>query len=90
MPHKHFPTEEWLMSQAGAKRRMARRLVWIDETRLRGFGCAECAWVFNPCGMPTGSSLDEMMRTFEARRDREVFISCLRGSPKEHQRQKLN
>jgi hypothetical protein len=59
------------MAQAGAKRRMARKLVWIDETRFRGFGCSECAWVFNPSGMPTGSSFDEMMRSFEVRRDRE-------------------
>ena len=59
------------MSQTGAKRRMPRRLVWIDEKRFRGFGCSECAWVFNPSGSPTGNSLNEMMRNFELQRDKE-------------------
>jgi hypothetical protein len=59
------------MLQAGAKRRMARMLVWIDEIRLRGFGCSECAWVFNFSGSPTGNSFDWMIQNFELRRDRE-------------------
>jgi hypothetical protein len=55
------------MSQTNAKRQMPSRLVWIDEKRFRGFGCSECAWVFNP----TGNSFNEMMRNFELQRDRE-------------------
>jgi hypothetical protein len=27
---------------------MSRKLVWIEQQRFRGFGCSECAWVFNP------------------------------------------
>ena len=65
VPQKHSPEEEWLMSQAGAKRRMARRLVWIDEIRLRGFGCSECAWVFTPSGLPVGGSLNEWVRNLD-------------------------
>src|ERR1035437_6566481 len=38
--------EECLMSLTDAKRPMPRRLVWIDEKRLRGFGCSACGWVF--------------------------------------------
>jgi len=79
---KHSPEEEWLMSQTGAKRRMARRLVWIDEIRLRGFGCSECAWVFNPSGLPTGNSFDEMMRNFEVRRDREFSFHVCADHPR--------
>jgi hypothetical protein len=57
--------------QTDPKRRMVRRLVWIDEKRFRGFACSECAWVFNPSGPLTGNSFDEMMRNFELQRDRD-------------------
>lgn len=59
------------MSQSDPKMRMPRRLVWIDEKHFRGFGCSECAWVFNASGSPIGNSFDQMMRNFEAQRDRE-------------------
>lgn len=81
-PQKYSPEEEWLMSQAGAKRRMARRLVWIDEIRLRGFGCSGCAWVFNPSGLPTGNSFDEMMRNFELQRDKEFSFHVCADHPR--------
>ena len=60
------------MSQTDPKMRMPRRLVWIDEKQFRGFGCSECAWVFNTSGSPTGNSFDQMMRNFEAQRDTEL------------------
>jgi hypothetical protein len=31
---------------------MSRKLVWIEQRRFRGFGCSECAWVFNPSSAP--------------------------------------
>jgi hypothetical protein len=77
-PQEHSPEEERLMSQAGAKRRMSRRLVWMDQIRLRGFGCSECAWVFNP----TGNAFNEMMRKFEVRRDREFSSHVCADHPK--------
>jgi hypothetical protein len=43
----------------------------IEEKRFRGFGCSECAWVFNASGSPTGNSFDEMMRNLESQRDAE-------------------
>jgi hypothetical protein len=46
IPQEHSAREEWPMSQAGAKRPMARGPVWIEEIPLRGVGCSECAWVF--------------------------------------------
>ena len=65
------------MAQSDAKGRIARRLVWIDEIRFRGFGCSECAWVFNSPSSPTGTSFDEMMRNFELQRDKEfTFHVC--------------
>jgi hypothetical protein len=66
---------------------MPRRLVWIDGTRFRGFGCSECAWVFNTSGSPTGNSFDEMMRNFELQRDKEFTSHVCADHPKEYQRQ---
>lgn len=50
---------------------MSRKLVWIELTRFRGFGCSECGWRFKPSGTPEGKSFDEMMRNFELKRDQE-------------------
>jgi hypothetical protein len=50
---------------------MTRKLEWIEKKHFRGFGCSECAWVFNPSGAPDGKSFDEMMQNFELRRDNE-------------------
>jgi hypothetical protein len=48
-----------------------RKLVWIENQKLQGFGCSECDWVFNPSGALAGQSLDEMKRKYEAQRDKE-------------------
>ena len=50
---------------------MRRKLVWIDEPRFKGWGCSECAWVFNPSGSPIGESLAEMMQNYERERDKD-------------------
>jgi hypothetical protein len=50
---------------------MSRKLIWIEESHFRGFGCSECAWRFIISGAPTGASFDEMMRKFELQRDKE-------------------
>jgi hypothetical protein len=50
---------------------MRRELVWIEQQRFVGWGCSECAWVFNPSSIPTGNSLDEMKRDYEQQRDRD-------------------
>jgi hypothetical protein len=54
-----------------------RKLIWIEESHFRGYGCSACAWVFKPSGAPTGNSFDEMMRNFELQRDKEfAFHVC--------------
>jgi hypothetical protein len=50
---------------------MQRKLVWIEEQHFQGWGCSECAWVFNPSGAPTGNSLDEMKENYERQRDKD-------------------
>jgi hypothetical protein len=82
VPQKQSPEEERLMSQTDPKIRMLRRLVWIEEKHFQGFGCPECAWVFNASGSPTGNSFDEMMRNFEVRRDREFSSHVCADHPR--------
>jgi hypothetical protein len=53
---------------------MSRKLVWVEQLRVRGWGCSECDWVFNPSGAPTGKSFDEAMRNFELQRDQEFTL----------------
>jgi hypothetical protein len=40
---------------------MARRLIWIDEKEICGWGCANCAWVLsnrkNDSDLPVGQEL---------------------------------
>jgi hypothetical protein len=81
-PQKHSPEKAWIVSQTDAKRQMPRRLVWIDEKRFRGFGCSECAWVFNSSGSPIGNSFDEMMQNFELQRDREFSSHVCSDHPR--------
>jgi hypothetical protein len=49
---------------------MHRKLVLIEEQRFWGWGCSECAWVFNPSGSPTGKSIYEMKQNYEQQRER--------------------
>jgi hypothetical protein len=59
-----------------------RELVWIEHDRFRGWGCSECAWVFNPSGAPTGKSLDESKRNFELQRDKEFMLHLCGDHPR--------
>jgi len=59
-----------------------RELVWIEHDRFRGWGCSECAWVFNPSGAPTGKSLDESKRNFELQRDKEFKLHVCADHPR--------
>jgi hypothetical protein len=61
---------------------MSRKLVWIEQQRFRGFGCSECAWVFNASGAPAGKSFDEMMQNFELKRDREFALHVCANHPR--------
>jgi hypothetical protein len=42
-----------------------RELVWIEEQWLAGWGCSECAWVFNASGWPLGNTLQDVTRNFQ-------------------------
>jgi hypothetical protein len=66
---------------------MSRKLVWIEQQRFRGWGCSECAWVFNHSGALTGKSLDEAKRNFELQRDKECTFHVCADHPKNQKRE---
>ena len=49
----------------------SRKLVRIEGQSFEGWGCSECAWVFNPSGPPVGESLDEMTQNFKVQLSEE-------------------
>jgi len=46
-------------------------MVWVQRKRFMGWACSECAWEFNPSGMPAGDTIAEMKDAFERQRDAE-------------------
>jgi len=50
---------------------MRRELKWIEKPNFWGWGCSECAWVFDATGTPTGESIDKMMQNYKQQRDRD-------------------
>ena len=61
---------------------MPRELVWIDQPRKRGWGCSQCAWIFNPTDPPIGETFDAMMRNFESQRDKEFASHVCSNHPR--------
>jgi hypothetical protein len=56
---------------------LSRKLVWGERQNFKGWGCSECAWVFNPTGPPIGKSVDEMKRNFQVQLSEEfMFHNC--------------
>jgi rubredoxin len=53
---------------------MRRKLVWAERPNFQGWGCSECAWVFNPSWPLDGETIDEKKTKFEEERDKE-FVS---------------
>jgi hypothetical protein len=67
-----------------------RKLIWIEKSRFRGFGCSACAWIFKPTGAPTGNSFDEMMQNFELQRDHEFTSHVCAEHPRSQETQTPN
>lgn len=57
-------------------RPMHRKLIWTESPNFQGWGCSQCAWVFNPSWPPVGNSMEEMKTNFEQERDKQ-FASHL-------------
>jgi hypothetical protein len=61
---------------------MSRELVWIEQPLFRGWGCTQCAWVFNPPAALAGKSFDDLMRNFELKRDRAFTLHVCADHPR--------
>jgi hypothetical protein len=60
----------------------SRKQIWVKSQNFQGWGCSECAWVFNPSGLPAGKSLDEMKENYEQLRDKEFRSHLCAGHPR--------
>jgi hypothetical protein len=60
----------------------ARELVWIEEQWLAGWGCSECAWVFNASGWPLGNTLEDVTRNFQMQLSEEFASHDCSGHPR--------
>jgi rubredoxin len=59
-----------------------RKMIWVKDSRHEGWGCSECAWVFNPSGPPLGGSMEDMKRNFESQRAKEFTAHVCAQHPR--------
>jgi hypothetical protein len=48
-----------------------REMVRVETQGFLGWGCSECAWKFNPEGVPAGHTIAEMKQHYQQQRDDE-------------------
>ena len=59
-----------------------RKLVWVEQQNVAGWGCSECAWVFKSSAWPAGKSLDEITRNFKAQLSEEFASHACADHPR--------
>ena len=59
-----------------------RKMIWVKSAYEEGWGCSECAWVFNPSGPPVGKALDEMKQNYERQRDKDFAAHVCAEHPR--------
>jgi hypothetical protein len=52
---------------------MLRRLVWVKTKDFQGYGCSQCAWVYQSSAALVGDSIETIKREYELQRDKEFF-----------------
>ena len=60
----------------------SRKLVWVEAQSFEGWGCSECAWLFNFSGRLSGK-LDEMKRTFQVQLSEEFTCHACAERPRD-------
>jgi hypothetical protein len=70
------------MGRSDEGRHMSRELVWIKQQRFAGWGCSECAWVFNSANALAGKSYDELVQNFALQRDKEFTSHVCSDHPR--------
>src|ERR1019366_2368109 len=61
---------------------VSRKMIWIKNQQMETWACFACGWTFRSSGPPLGNSLDEMIRNFELRRDKEYASHVCTECPK--------
>jgi hypothetical protein len=59
-------------------------MVWVERERFMGWACSQCAWEFNPSGVPAGNTLAEMKEEYERQRDKEFASHVCAKYPIQH------
>jgi hypothetical protein len=49
----------------------SRKLIWVEEEDIHGWGCSQCVWVFGVPGPPLGNLLNERLQQFEGQLSEE-------------------
>jgi hypothetical protein len=60
-----------------------REMVWVQRERFMGWACSQCAWEFNPSGIPAGNTIGEMKLQYERERDKEFESHVCAEHPKD-------
>ena len=60
----------------------SRKLVWVEGQTFEGWGCSECAWLFDFSGSLSDKSLDEMKRTFQVELSEEFSSHACAEHPR--------
>jgi hypothetical protein len=61
---------------------MPRKLIWIGKPGGAGWGCSQCAWLFQTPNVPAGKSLEEILQVLESQRDSEFALHVCSKYPK--------
>jgi hypothetical protein len=65
------------------KESASRKLVWVEAQTFEGWGCSECAWLFNFSGPLSDKSLDEMKQSFQVQLSEEFTSHACAEHPRD-------
>jgi hypothetical protein len=61
---------------------MRRELLWVRKPGFQGWGCSECAWLFNPSDDLEGYTIHEMKENYERQRDQDFASHACSDFPR--------
>jgi len=61
---------------------MRRELVWLKRPDFQGWGCSECAWLFDPSDALEGNTIHDMKENYERQRDHDFAFHSCTGFPR--------
>ena len=64
------------------KESTSRKLVWVEGKSFEGWGCSECAWLFNFSSPLSVKLLDAMKRSFQVQLSEEFTSHVCADHPR--------